>query len=149
VRCRAFCLGLATLLLASCTYDRSPNLAVEAPRFGVPPEYRQKIVAWTKRYYVEPNSVRFVGVTDPVPALTTGGVPIWLVCVELSARERGGPYMGPSRIVFGLNPELFSAPAERRNIDLQNEDCDRPQLVWREWRQNAREKRAIQRRRMA
>lgn len=75
----------------------------------------------------------FLGVTDSIPALTTGGVPVRLVCVELDARECGGPYMGPRRI-FGFTANGMSAPQERSNIDLQNEDCDRPQLTWREWR---------------
>jgi hypothetical protein len=123
---------LAALVLASCNYNRTPNFAAEAPSFKVPADYRQKIIAWTQRYYVEPESVRLLGVTYPMPVLTTNGVPVWLVCAELDARERGGPYMGPRRIAFGLHPE-FSAPMERRKIDLQNEDCEKPQLTWREW----------------
>jgi hypothetical protein len=69
----AFCLGLATLVLAGCNYDRTPNFAVEAPRFRVLPDYRQRIVAWTKRYYVEPDSVRFLAITEPIPVLVLGG----------------------------------------------------------------------------
>ena len=140
----AFCLGLATLVLAGCNYDRTPNFAVEAPRFRVLPDYRQRIVAWTKRYYVEPDSVRFLAITEPIPVLVTGGPPIseqvpgavsvWLVCVELDARERGGSYMGPRRIAFGFHPEFFSAPMERSKKGLQNNDCDARQLTWREWR---------------
>jgi len=129
-----FGLILAVLLLGGCTFNRAPNFAFEPPKARIATDYRQKIVAWTKRYYVEPESVRFFGVTDPVPALTTGGVPVWLVCVELDARERGGPYMGPRRIAFGLTANVMSAPQERSNIGLQNEDCDSPQLTWREWR---------------
>ena len=140
MRYGAFCLGLATLVLAGCNYDRTPNFAVEAPQFKIPPDYRQKIVAWTKRYYVEPDGVRFLAIAEPVPVLVTWGVAVWLVCVELDARERGGPYMGPRRIAFGLGPGFFSAPMERgkvdprNNPDLQNEDCDARQLTWREWR---------------
>lgn len=150
MRYGAFCLGLATLVLAGCNYHRTPNFAVEAPRFRVLPDYRQRIVAWTKRYYVEPDSVRFLAITEPIPVLVAGGVPVsqqvrgavsvWLVCVELDARERGGPYMGPRRIAFGLGPGFFSAPMERgqvdthNNLDLQNNDCDARQLTWREWR---------------
>ena len=134
MRYGAFCLGLATLVLAGCNYDRTPNFAVEAPRFRGPPDYRQKIVAWTKRYYVEPDSVRFLAIAEPIPVLVTGGEPVWLVCVELDARERGGPYMGPRRIAFGFHPEFFSAPMERSKKDLQNNDCDARQLAWREWR---------------
>ena len=63
------------------------NFAVEAPQFKIPPDYRQKIVAWTKRYYVEPEAVRFFAIAEPVPILVTWGVPVWLVCVELDARE--------------------------------------------------------------
>ncbi|MFL5172992.1 MAG: hypothetical protein ACJ8CX_20360 [Microvirga sp.] len=107
-------------------------------------------MAWTKRYYVEPDSVRFLAITEPIPVLVAGGVPVsqqvrgavsvWLVCVELDARERGGPYMGPRRIAFGLGPGFFSAPMERakvdthNNLDLQNNDCDARQLTWRDWR---------------
>ena len=73
MRYGAFCLGLATLVLAGCNYNRTPNFAVEAPRFRIPPDYRQRIVAWTKRYYVEPDSVRFLAITEPIPVLVTGG----------------------------------------------------------------------------
>ena len=109
VRYRAFCLGLATLVLAGCNYNRTPNFAVEAPRFRIPPDYRQKIVAWTKRYYIEPNSVRILALSDPMPVLVTSGIPVWLVCVELDARERGGPYMGPRRIALGFYPDSLGA----------------------------------------
>ena len=132
VRYRAFCLGLATLVLAGCNFNRTPNFAVEAPRFRIPPDYRQKIVAWTKRYYIEPNSVRILASSDPMPILVTSGIPVWLVCVELDARERGGPYMGPRRIALGFYPDL-SAPMERKIVDLKNEDCEHPQIAWREW----------------
>jgi len=46
---------------------------LEAPPFGIPLDYRQKIVAWTKRYFVEPNSVRILAVSDPMPVLVTFG----------------------------------------------------------------------------
>jgi hypothetical protein len=128
----ALLLGLA-VSLSACTYSRTPNFAVEAPKFRLPPDYRQKIVAWTKRYYAEPDSVRFLGITDPVPVLTTGGAAMWFVCAELDARERGGPYMGPRRIAFAVHPELFSAPMERNKVDVQNEDCDDRRLAWRAW----------------
>ena len=112
MRYRAFCLGLATLVLAGCNYNRTPNFAVEAPRYRIPPDYRQKIVAWTKRYYIEPNSARILALSDPMPVLVTSGIPVWLVCVELDARERGGPYMGPrqSRSDFTrISRRLWSA----------------------------------------
>ena len=107
-------------------------MLLEAPPFGIPLDYRQKIVAWTKRYYIEPNSVRILALSDPMPVLVTSGIPVWLVCVELDARERGGPYMGPRRIALGFYPDL-SAPMERKIIDLKNEDCEHPQIAWREW----------------
>ena len=123
--------------MSACTYTRTPNFAVEAPKFKLAPDYREKIVSWTKRYYAEPDSVGFLGITEPVPALTTGGVATWFVCAELDARERGGPYMGPRRIAFGFHPEFFSAPMERSKVDLQNEDCDDRRLAWRAWSSRA------------
>jgi hypothetical protein len=40
--------------------------------------------------------------------------------------------MGPRRIALGFYPDL-SAPMERKIIDLKNEDCEHPQIAWREW----------------
>ncbi|HEX8665368.1 MAG TPA: hypothetical protein VF744_15200 [Beijerinckiaceae bacterium] len=129
-------LWLAALSLTGCNFNRTPNFAIEAPPWKIPADYRKTIVAWTQRYYVEPGSVQFLGITDPVPARATNGAEFFLVCTELDARERGGPYMGPRRIAFGFAPGVFSAPMERR-IDLMNEDCDARPLAWREWREPA------------
>jgi hypothetical protein len=120
--------------LAGCNYNRTPNFTAETPPWKVPADYRQQIAAWAQRYYVEPASVRFLGITDPVLVRATPGAEIWLVCAEIDARERGGPYMGPRRIAFGLAPGVFSGPMERNRIELANEDCDAPRLAWREWR---------------
>ena len=40
--------------------------------------------------------------------------------------------MGPRRIALGFYPDL-SAPMERKILDLKNEDCEHPQIAWREW----------------
>jgi hypothetical protein len=138
-------LGIAALGLAGCSFNRTPSFAVESPVAQIPPDYRGQIVAWARRYYAEPASVRFLGITDPVPVRVAGGIEVWLVCAELDARERGGPYMGPRRIAFGLAPGVFSAPMERSKVDLMNEDCDARALAWREWR--GTEARAERRRR--
>ena len=135
---RALTLGLAVLGLAGCNFNRTPNFAVEATAAKVPPDYRRQIFAWAARYYVEPSSARFLGITDPVPARATGGAEFWLVCAEIDARELNGPYMGPRRIAFGFGPGQFSAPMERSRLDLRNEDCDARPLVWREWREEVR-----------
>ena len=137
---RALALGLAVLALAGCNYNRTPNFAVEAPAYKVPPDYRRQIVAWASRYYVEPSSVRFLAITDPVPIRATYGAELWFVCAELDARALGGPYMGPRRIAFGFRPGQISAPMERNQLDLKNEDCDARPLVWREWREEVRVK---------
>ena len=137
---RALVLGLAALGLFGCTFNRTPNFAIDPLGFKLPPDYRRQIVAWASRYYVEPSSVRFLGITDPVPARATGGTEIWLVCAEIDARELAGPYMGPRRIAFGFPfpPGRLSAPMERGGLDLKNEDCDVRPLVWREWREEVR-----------
>ena len=135
---RALALGLAALALAGCNYNRTPNFAVEAPGHKPPPDYRRQIAAWAARYYVEPSSVRFLGITDPAPARATGGTEFWLVCAEVDARALGGPYMGPRRIAFGFWPGQLSAPMQRSGLDLKNEDCDARPLVWREWREEVR-----------
>jgi hypothetical protein len=120
--------------LTGCNFNRTPNFAIEAPASTIPADYRRQIVAWTRRYYAEPASVQFLGITDPVPVRAMYGVEAWLVCAEVDARERGGPAMGPWRIAFGFAPGAFSAPMERGRIDLANEDCDARGLTWREWR---------------
>lgn len=127
-------LGVAASGLAGCNYDRTPNFAVAPPSAKIAPDYRGRIAAWAKRYYAEPDSVRFLGITDPVPVRLTGGTGVWLVCAEIDARGRGGPYMGPRRIAFGFGTDVFSAPMERSKLDLANEDCDTRQLAWRDWR---------------
>ena len=88
---------------------------------------------WANRYYAEPASVRYLAVTDPVRVRESVGQELWLVCVELDARERGGPYMGPRRVALGFGSGVFSAPLERSRLDLRNEDCDAPHFVWRPW----------------
>ena len=138
---RALALGLAALALSGCSYNRTPNFAIEALASKIPPDYRRQIVAWAARYYVEPSSVRFLGITDPVPARATNyGTEFWLVCAEVDARGLGGPYMGPRRIAFGFPSGQFSAPMERGSLDLKNDDCDARPLVWREWREEVRVK---------
>jgi hypothetical protein len=133
-------IGLA-LVLAGCNYNRTPNFAVEAPARPLPADYRQQIIKWAKRYYVEPGSVTFLGIADPVPVLTEAGK-FWLVCIELDARERGGAYMGPRRIALGMLPGMVSAPMERQKVDIRNEDCEAPQLVWRAWSDRERKRTA-------
>ena len=122
----------ATLALTGCNYDRTPNFLAEPLRVKIPADYRQKVVDWTRRYYAEPDSVRLLAITDPVPVRLTAGTELWLVCVELDARERGGPYMGARRIALGFG-SAFSAPMERSGVDLKNEDCEAPHLAWRAW----------------
>ena len=128
----ALALG-AVLALAGCNYDRTPNFlgATAAPK--IPPDYRRRIVEWASRYYAEPASVRFLAITDPVPVRESAGREAWLVCVELDARERGGPYMGPRRVATAFAGAHFSAPMERSGFDLRNEDCEARHLVWRAW----------------
>jgi hypothetical protein len=126
-------LGAASLLLAACNYDRTPNFLGETAAPKIQPDYRKKIVEWASRYYAEPGSVRFLAISDPVRVRESAGLDAWLVCVELDARERGGAYMGPRRIAIGFGAGIFSAPMERSNHDLKNEDCDARHLVWRAW----------------
>lgn len=128
----ALALCAAFLTLAGCNYDRAPNFLSGPIPAKLPPDYRRKIVEWANRYYAEPASVRFLSISDPVPVRESFGNENWLVCVELEARERGGPYMGPRRVAIGFGG-VFSAPMERSAQDLRNEDCDGRQLVWRAW----------------
>jgi hypothetical protein len=129
----ALALGAALLALAGCNYDRVPNFLGETAAPKIQPDYRNRIVEWASRYYAEPGSVRFLAISDPVRVRESAGQEAWLVCVELDARARGGAYMGPRRIAIGFGAGIFSAPMERSNYDLKNEDCDARQLVWRAW----------------
>ena len=128
----ALALCAASLGLFGCNYDRTPNFLSGPTAAKLPPDYHRKIVEWANRYYAEPGSVRFLSISDPVPVRESFGNEAWLVCVELDARERGGPFMGPRRVAIGFGG-LFSAPMERSNQDFRNEDCDARQLVWRPW----------------
>ena len=134
----ALALGAAALALAGCNYDRSPNFVAAPASLKIQPDYRAKIVEWATRYYAEPASVRFIALTEPVRVRESGGQDAWLVCVELDARERGGPYMGPRRIAIAFGSGTFSAPMERTGYDIRNEDCDARHLVWRAWSGPAR-----------
>jgi hypothetical protein len=130
----ACALAAASLALGGCTFDRRPLVIgqgkAERP---APPTSRKAIVDWANRYYAEPASVRYLAVTDPVRVRESVGQELWLVCVELDARERGGPYMGPRRVALGFGSGVFSAPLERSRLDLRNEDCDAPHFLWRPW----------------
>jgi hypothetical protein len=128
----ALALCAAALALAGCNYDRTPNFLSGPTPAKLPPDYRKKIVEWAHRYYAEPGSVRFLAISDPVPVRESAGNELWLVCVEIDARERGGPYMGARRLAIGFG-HAFSAPLERSRLDIRNEDCALRQLVWRPW----------------
>jgi hypothetical protein len=130
--------GAAALALGACNYDRTPNFIAAPASLKIQPDYRTKIVEWASRYYAEPASVRFLAITDPVRVRDSVGQEAWLVCVELDARERSGPYMGPRRIAIGFGGGPLSAPMERSNYDFRNEDCEARQLVWRAWSGPAR-----------
>ena len=130
----------AALGLGGCSYDRRPSFSA-APTARIPADYRRQIAAWARRYYVEGDSVRFLAISEPVPVRLTLGIEAWLVCAEFDARQKGGPYMGPRRIAFGIAPGQFSAPMQRGRLDLMNEDCDAPHLAWREWRDEPAERR--------
>jgi hypothetical protein len=133
LRFSTLALCAASLLPAGCTFNRAPLILAETKAEKVKPDvYRKKIVEWANRYYAEPASVRYLAHTDPVRIRESAGREVWLVCVELDARERGGPYMGRRRIAVGFG-DAQSAPMERSGYDLTNEDCDAPQLVWRAW----------------
>lgn len=124
---------LAAVALAGCVYDRRPNFLAAPLAAKIPADYRIKIVDWARRYYAEPASVRFLAISEPAPVRTGAGQEVWLVCVEVDARARGGAPMGPRRIAIGVAPGLFSAPYERSNSDLRNEDCELRPLAWRAW----------------
>lgn len=124
---------LAALALAGCVYDRTPNFLAAPLAAKIPADYRVKIVAWARRYYAEPASVRILAISDPAPVRTGAGQEVWLVCAEIDAHARGGGPMGARRIAFGFGAGPLSAPNERSGIDLRNEDCELRPLAWRAW----------------
>ena len=119
--------------LAGCNATRAPKLLTEGGPAPIPADYRQKIGAWAARFYAEPGALRWIALADPVPIRVTGGAELWLVCVELEARARGGAPMGPRRVAIGFSGPTLSAPLERSGFDLRDEDCDRQPLAWRAW----------------
>lgn len=121
------CLGLTACGLQQAEIYPESNLA------AIPADYKQQILAWAKRYYVEPSSLRGAQISDPVPVVDRAGDAMWLVCIQVDARAKDGPYMGPQRAAIGIKPALFSAPLERGTALLVSHDCTRLTLRWRPW----------------
>lgn len=124
-------LGLAAL--AGCI---SPETTVvdRAELNAIPADYRLKIKTWAKDFFADPHGLRSVQISDPVPARSSTGALLWLVCLDADAPAANGGYLGPQRFAFGfLKNGLFSAPLQRGNAQIAARDCDRLPLAWRPW----------------
>lgn len=125
---------LAALALSACSPPLPPTDVTAGDLPPIAHDYRASIVAWTKRFYEEPASLRGVSISDPVLTRDSHGRLVWLVCFEGEARGRDGGYLGSEREAFGFAPNYVSAPLERRGSSLSRQDCDIRPLVFRPWR---------------
>jgi hypothetical protein len=123
--------AILTTALSACLADTSPLVLGEPHKTPIPADYKAQIVAWAKRYYVEPASIRGAQISEPIPVRLTSGTELWLVCVELDAAAKGGGYMGPQRVALGIGAGLFLAPLARAPYQLTNAECEKRPLAWR------------------
>lgn len=124
---------LAALALSACSPPLPPTDVTAGDLPPIAPDYRASIVAWSRRFYAEPASLRGVATSDPVLTRDTHGRLLWLVCFEGEARGRDGGDLGRRREAFGFAPNYVSAPLERRGSSLSRQDCDIRPLVFRPW----------------
>ena len=117
--------------VGACNADTAPRRLSQPVAVPIPADYKSTILAWAKRYYVEPSSLRGARISDPVPIRLITGSEVWLVCLEVDARARGGGPLGAQRVALGLARNLFIAPLERFPYELTTAECERQPLVWR------------------
>lgn len=94
-------------------------------------DYRAKISAWARGFFVDPSAVTGASISDPVLIRDTIGRLVWLVCLEATNTAPSARMPGPDRFAFGFAPNYVSAPLERRGATLAHADCDERPLVWR------------------
>ena len=120
--------------LAACQSTTPDQTAVAAGDLPpIAPDYRTRITTWARGFYAEPQRLQGTRISDPKLIRDGTGRLLWLVCIEASARERGGNQMQTQRQAFGFAPNYFSAPLERNRATLVRGDCDDPTLAWRPW----------------
>ena len=101
--------------VGACNADTAPRRLSQPVAVPIPADYKSTILAWAKRYYVEPSSLRGARISDPVPIRLITGSEVWLVCLEVDARARGGGPLGAQRVALGLARNLFIAPVGDRS----------------------------------
>lgn len=130
--------GLLALGLTGCV--GTPTAIVDRSELGpVPRDYRATIAAWARDFFAEPESLRSLAISEPVPARDGTGTLLWLVCLDADARAVDGRYLGPKRFAFGFTKAgAFSAPLQRTGARVAAEDCDRLPLAWQPFSLTAR-----------
>src|SRR5436305_8416407 len=116
--------------ICGCTADMKPVFVAEKHPVAIVPTYKQTILAWAKGYFAEPSSLRDASISDPVPIRTFVNHDMWLVCVAVDARQKGGGYMGQQVVALAFGP-VTSAPLDRSYTNVSNADCQRVPLSWR------------------